>query len=619
MANNEALVQFCLNWSLSEEAQASLMKLSPEAQAKVIQEFSPFNPLGDVSAELLALAEAQLGGTRFAADAQLQAALEAGGALALSPGEASEEQQLQDFCNRWALNSDAQGKLRKLTPKVQQLVMAQFAPAPHMMECSGKFIMFAASIEKAHAGGGSAYKGAAALASKGVGRGPTVDEAQIIAFCERWALNEDAVAKLRQLPPEMQHIAMSGFSPPPQMTEVSGKFIMYAASIAKARSGPGGQQYSDYGFRQTPLGNSVPLAWHGNEKGGWNESSQDELEFTKLAFSEHWGLNADAWTKLQKLSPEVQHIVMAEFAPPAHLTEVSGRFITFAASIERGHATALRGGRSKDERYYPPQPMYPRDDMWYGPAYPPVPYIGEEQLLAFVQGWGLNADAQRKLRKIPPEVQAVVMAQFAPPPGMQEVSGKFIMFASSLEKAHATRGLRAYESAGGFYPGPTDEGQLLFFCQQWGLNEDAQTKLRKLRPDVQQLVMAGFKPPPNLGEVNGKFIMFATSIEKAHKGSGGPWAPQRRPYPEPHWQGPEPKRWKGMQPAPDMEEFILKWGLNDDAVAKLNSLPPYLLEMVMREFQPKGTPHDDNGWSGKFISYASQVQKYSQQQQSYWM
>merc|ERR1740117_2834266 len=50
---------------------------------------------------------------------------------------------IQAFCQYWSLNEDALCKLYKLTPDVQQLVMAQFDPKQTGQDLSGKFIMFA--------------------------------------------------------------------------------------------------------------------------------------------------------------------------------------------------------------------------------------------------------------------------------------------------------------------------------------------------------------------------------------------------------------------------------------------------------------------------------------------
>merc|ERR1712039_864694 len=65
------------------------------------------------------------------------------------------------------------------------------------------------------------------------------------------------------------------------------------------------------------------------------------------------------------------------------------------------------------------------------------------------------------------------------------------------------------------------------FCTHWALNDDAITKLESLAPAVQQRVMAEFSPPAHMTEVNGRFIMFANSIDKAMRQDrmAHPWRP----------------------------------------------------------------------------------------------
>jgi hypothetical protein len=60
------------------------------------------------------------------------------------------------------------------------------------------------------------------------------------------------------------------------------------------------------------------------------------------------------------------------------------------------------------------------------------------------------------------------------------------------------------------------------FVQQWGLNQDAEAKLRQLTPDGQAVVMGQFSVPQDLPDhqKNGKFIMFCSSVDKRMKGIG---------------------------------------------------------------------------------------------------
>ena len=92
---------------------------------------------------------------------------------------------------------------------------------------NGKFIMFAAGLDKANS---SNLGGISSFAQ----HSPVV-HSPVDSFAQHWCLNADAYSKLLSLSPDVQQSVMQGFSPPPQMTEVSGKFIMYAASFARER------------------------------------------------------------------------------------------------------------------------------------------------------------------------------------------------------------------------------------------------------------------------------------------------------------------------------------------------------------------------------------------------
>jgi len=57
--------------------------------------------------------------------------------------------------------------------------------------------------------------------------------------------------------------------------------------------------------------------------------------------------------------------------------------------------------------------------------------------------------------------------------------------------------------------------KIVAFVKRWSLNVDAQAKILCLSPDVQLVVMAEFNPPADMLNVNGKFILFAGSLQTA--------------------------------------------------------------------------------------------------------
>lgn len=501
------------------------------------------------------------------------------------------------------------------------------------------------------------------------------DSDDIVSFCLKWNLNDDAEAKLLALEPSVRHTVMQSFSPPDHMTEVSGKFIMFASSVQKGKGAKG--------------------------KGG--RSEEDDAQ----AFVDQWGLNEDATNKLMKLSPEHRQTVMQEFSPREPAGTVNGKFIVFASGVEKrsGKGAGKWGGP-------PPAATWPAPIANWAPALPAARHAGSPLQLAggkaaggleracasFCGQWALNEDAQAKMYKLRPEVQRIVMESFNPhgcQPG--QVDGKFIMFASSVEKAnqpaagaaadawHGVQGGKAWPGAGSAdawgaggkggkasaAAGPGPDAHLAGFCHHWALNEDAQAKLYQLNPGQQEEIMSTFNPPEHYVEVSGKFIMFAASIQKGWgpspapkgaapkgaalwgnapgktigKGGGqmGDWqgvgghgyevygaAPKgsgkTKGWQEPARQSPTAflspvaKRprlapaamvggsGKGCKAGSGIDYqalgFIGAWDLNEDAQKKLMELPPDVRAKVMADFNPMGTPQEDKGWSGKFISFA---------------
>merc|ERR1712238_200733 len=76
----------------------------------------------------------------------------------------------------------------------------------------------------------------------------------------------------------------------------------------------------------------------------------------------------------------------------------------------------------------------------------------------FIQQWGLGEDAQRKLWDLTDAMRELVMNEFHPKgTAGADVTGKFIMFAASIEKAHGSFG--ASSSGAGKGAGVLSPGQ----------------------------------------------------------------------------------------------------------------------------------------------------------------
>lgn len=159
----------------------------------------------------------------------------------------------------------------------------------------------------------------------------------------------------------------------------------------------------------------------------------------------------------------------------------------------------------------------------------PSRFVNVDQVVAFVQRWSLNVDAQAKLLCLSPDVQLVVMKEFNPPADMLNVNGKFILFAGSLHTAEMTgkfnprqdgpgghahalgsfsfsmqnNSARSVESGGGALnvardpppppPPPQDDDynreKVEDFIRNMGVDEDSGWFLRNCSPEIQLKVV----------------------------------------------------------------------------------------------------------------------------------
>eukprot|EP00931_Biecheleriopsis_adriatica_P091391 TRINITY_DN65274_c0_g1_i1.p1 TRINITY_DN65274_c0_g1~~TRINITY_DN65274_c0_g1_i1.p1 ORF type:complete len:250 (-),score=52.70 TRINITY_DN65274_c0_g1_i1:284-1033(-) len=160
------------------------------------------------------------------------------------------------------------------------------------------------------------------------------------------------------------------------------------------------------------------------------------------------------------------------------------------------------------------------------------------------------------------------------------------------------------------------------FCTRWSLNDQAQDKLISLSREVMMVLVRDFSPKVEPGgDVNGKFFVFARGIEQrigsAVSNNVAPTSamPQRKRIRE-DWEQDASAWMQGRvavpmvaasAPADDpVQTFINQWGLNEDSVRVIESMPPEVVEVVVRDFSPRG---EDGDWNGKFIKFAANVMK----------
>merc|ERR1712194_825575 len=206
----------------------------------------------------------------------------------------------------------------------------------------------------------------------------------------------------------------------------------------------------------------------------------------------------------------------------------------------------------------------------------------------------------------------------------RDVNGKFIMFASGVAKK-------------GKGQGKGKGASIADFITHWNLNEDAQTRLCKLPPQMMCEAISSFAPVNCKGQdVNGKFIMFASGLLRGPKGSGKStpqigdqkgkggsksmfqpsgggklgWVSEygfagKAASSDPSWGF----QVSGFQAGPTdtVDDIINKWALNVDAQQALFKLAPDVAAEVLMSFAPVNCEGRDV--NGKFIMFASGVAK----------
>eukprot|EP00927_Polykrikos_kofoidii_P057030 TRINITY_DN5113_c0_g3_i1.p1 TRINITY_DN5113_c0_g3~~TRINITY_DN5113_c0_g3_i1.p1 ORF type:complete len:444 (-),score=111.02 TRINITY_DN5113_c0_g3_i1:103-1434(-) len=117
-----------------------------------------------------------------------------------------------------------------------------------------------------------------------------------------------------------------------------------------------------------------------------------------------------------------------------------------------------------------------------------------------------------------------------------------------------------------------EDALLAEFCAKWGLRVDAQEMLLSLPAELQRKVMAEFNPRDSTRDANNIFMKFATGISQASNGAG------------------------------ELEAFVARWNLGDEAQTLLLGLKPPLRLRVMTEFAPRDMTTDVNNIFLKFAT-----------------
>lgn len=297
------------------------------------------------------------------------------------------------FAELWRLNAEAQLKLFHLSPPALEAVLRKFEPlgaADPNMDWSNKLTTFASKVEMA------------------------LKNDPVVAFIERWNLNELSQIKLQSLDTNQLEAVLYEFRPPAEADVVDEYFISLANSLQINSMMPAQNLTPSTGMSNMNPLNSNMTSMH-PLKSTSNEGAADNDRVT--SFIQRWNLNEDAQRKLYSLSPPQLQVVLNDFKPPPDQTaDCNGKFIMFANSIVKNQL------------------------VWQQQTFD----ANFDQVALFIQKWNLNADSQAKLKQLTPEQLQIVLNDFRPPLHQsQEVNGKFIKFAASIQRNQANQMLQA--------------------------------------------------------------------------------------------------------------------------------------------------------------------------------
>jgi len=278
------LDDFAYKHSLTEAALQRMSELPIPLQDEIIDTFNPPASTRDVSMKLIAFVNSKTKGRQASHVPDRMVALD-------------------DFAQKWDLNTDAFQMLRELPVEAADLAMATFKPGPNTQDISRKFMSFARG-------------------KKGGGKKPPHEDNQwssqqqkhpVDIFAEKWGLHQPSVDRLVELPIEHQEEIMAKFAPPPDTRDYNGRFISFLKN-----------------FKATPAGFA---------KRGRQEVSSDADRF-----GQSWGLSDEAMQVLLDLAEDLQHEVMSSFKPPA-VKDISRTFIAYATKSLRSSENSRKRPR----------------------------------------------------------------------------------------------------------------------------------------------------------------------------------------------------------------------------------------------------------------------------------
>lgn len=198
----------------------------------------------------------------------------------------------------------------------------------------------------------------------------------------------------------------------------------------------------------------------------------------------------------------------------------------------------------------------------------------EESLQQFCAKWQLDPEAENFLRSMEPGALEVVLSDFAPHEGTQDVAGKLYSFAKGISRQPRQEGVEA-------------------FIQKWNLDLSTAKWVRELPQEVKDPLVRDFQPKEDTQNITGKLKGFARSILSRHQHATGTSAALVGGH-------------GGLTSSNGderLQEFVTRWGV-EESLGFLQGLPGLVLAKVLEQFDPKG---DTMNINGRLCSFARSV------------
>lgn len=396
-------------------------------------------------------------------------------------------------------------------------------------------------------------------------------------FVAHWGLDEAACSALLQLDPEVQAKVIADFAPKPGTRDVNKLFHGFIRSVkSSSLSAQNVHSFKNGGVDAVTIQDGFSAASANPSVCGWHVSAESiDVE----SFLARWGLDFAAHAVILDQSPEVQARVMAEFAPKPGTRDVNRLFYGFIKSVRSSslpqQILRLDDGTSNTPQcktvgcqgstFYDLHNISENSDLDYAEAERRSFGISKALHLrsggilesvdtdSFILHWGLDAVAQASLLQLSPEVQAKVVAEFAPKPGTRDVNKLLHGFIRSVQSScslfpggRSMSACHPVTRAGdsgvlheGVDVGETSEAittachwgaagnlssltvssdtasedvALQSFVDHWGLDAGSVAALVQLGPEARARVVTEFAPKPHTQDVNRLFRGFIRSV-----------------------------------------------------------------------------------------------------------